>query len=116
MSLLRLAQKVEFYLKHATPYPDFRSVAPIIKSYLESSPLEDYESLVEPIEVKTDTINAVCSVYFQVILEKEMYNKFSDPNLYNSVQYQVSSELSSLLEKYFKAFQFKVKFSIVPKN
>lgn len=114
-----LAEKVELYLKTATSFPTPETVLPLVQQVVaanSSNPaLQGFVEVAQPISVDVDTMDAKCSVYFQLVLEGDTYNRvMNEQDLKASLVQLFQPALEQALQQKFRAYQFKVKVGLVP--
>lgn len=112
--------KIEQYLeKTASNFPSPETVFPLVQQTVEANknnPLfQGVVEVAQPISVDVNTLDARCSVYFQLVLEADTYNRvMNEQDLRAGLVQLLEPTLQQALQQKFRAYEFKVKVGMVP--
>lgn len=117
--LQTLAAKVEKYLsKTATNFPGPETVYPIIRNVTEANEgnplMKGFDEVAKPITVDVDTMEARCSVYFQLVFDAGNYERLMNEPDRSQLQELLGAQLTQALQQQFRAYVFRVKVGVVP--
>lgn len=115
-----LGLKVQQFLeKTATSFPSHETVYPLIVQVIEASKaspfLSGFVEVATPVTVDVDTMDAKCSVYFQLVFEADEYTRImNEPDLKVSLVQLIQPTVQQSLQQKFRAYEFRVKLGVVP--
>lgn len=114
-----LAAKVERYLsKTATNFPGPETVYPIVRNVVEANEgnplMKGFDEVAKPINVDVSTLDARCSIYYQLVFDAGNYERLMNEPDRSQLQELLTVPLTQALQQQFRAYEFRVKVGIVP--